>query len=89
MNTKIIFLDIDGVLNDLKSTSICTFVEEKREITGIDNTKVKRLKKICDETNAILILISSWKLCWERYNKNEEYSPGRYLDQKLKKYGLK
>ena len=50
---KVIFLDIDGVLN----------VEEEAFKTGvkIDPAKVKLLKKIVDETGADIILSSSWK----------------------------
>ncbi len=50
---KVIFLDIDGVLN----------VEEEAYKTGviIDPEKVKLLKIIVDKTGADIILSSSWK----------------------------
>lgn len=89
MSTKIIFLDIDNVLNDKNSASKCEFIEKRTVITGIDNSKVKKLHKICSETGAILVLISSWRYFWERYNKDHEYSIANYLNRKLKKYGLR
>ena len=49
---KIIFLDIDGVLNCSESKSECL------GYTGIDTVRIKRLKRIIEETNAKIILIS-------------------------------
>ena len=89
MATKIIFLDIDGVLNCSTSTSKCTLIEEKRIITGIDNDKLKRLKEIVAGTGAIIVLTSSWKIGWERFNKSEELSHARYMDKKFDKFGMK
>lgn len=52
---KIIFLDIDGVLN-------C--VHTKNKLNGIpfvDEDKILRLKKIIDATNAKIVLSSTWR----------------------------
>lgn len=56
---KVIFLDIDGVLN----------VEEEALETGVkvDPEKVKLLKMIVDETGADIILSSSWKRGYNRF----------------------
>lgn len=89
MATKIIFLDIDGVLNSNKSTSICTSIEDRKEITGIDSDKLKRLKKIVAGTGAIIVLTSTWKIGWERFNKEREWSHARYMDKKFDKYGMR
>ena len=89
MSTKVIFLDIDGVLNDNHSKSVCTSIEDRKEITGIDSSKVKRLSKIVAGTGAILVLTSSWKIGWERFKKENEWSHARYMDNKLKKHGLR
>jgi len=79
---KVIFLDIDGVLNCQSSKSRCgSFI-------GIDNDKVKRLKNIVYETDAKIVLCSSWKTDWERINKEEQNSIGNYLDKKLSKEHL-
>ena len=52
---KVIFLDIDGVLNTPSSESRCG------EYIGIDDEKVKKLKKIVEKTKAEIVLISTWK----------------------------
>ncbi len=56
---KVIFLDIDGVLNK-NSTSIpapsgCMFVEE---------TLIRRLGRICRATGAKVVLSSTWRFGW-------------------------
>lgn len=81
---KIIFLDIDGVLNTDKSRSRCGTV------VGIDNDKLLRLKKIVDETNAKIVLVSTWKEHWERLQSRKIYQDelADYLDRKFKRVGL-
>ena len=81
---KIIFLDIDGVLNCSESKSECL------GYTGIDNARIKRLKRIVAETNAQIILISTWKEQWfkESYNKALQDELANYLDRKLKRERL-
>lgn len=64
---KIIFLDVDGVLNNTNS---------KQEF---NNTCFENLKKIIDETHAIIIISSTYKL--------EEQSMNR-LWIELNKYGI-
>ena len=63
MSIKVIFLDVDGVLNDQASNSKCGFY------TGIDDKKVKRLRAIVEATNAKIVLVSSWKKHWEKIDK--------------------
>lgn len=53
---KVIFLDIDGVLNNAYSKS-----RAPSGVVGIDADKVKRLRKIVETTGAKLVLTSSWK----------------------------
>ena len=48
MNTKIIFLDFDGVITTSKSK------------WQIDQNKVNLITKICKETGAIIVVSSSW-----------------------------
>lgn len=82
---KVIFLDIDGVLNTPSSESRCG------EYTGIDDDKVERLKKIVEKTKAEIVLISTWKKYWRKEKKFkplQDYS-ANYLDEKLAKQGLK
>ena len=82
---KVIFLDIDGVLNTPSSESRCG------EYIGIDDEKVKILKKIVEKTKAEIVLISTWKKYWRKEEKLkplQDYS-ANYLDEKLAKQGLK
>ena len=81
---RVIFLDIDGVLNCTNSKSQCA------GCTGIDDDKVKRLKEIVDKTGAKIYLVSDWKEWWfkEPYMKCEQDIFANYLDKKLKKQGL-
>jgi len=60
---KIIFLDIDGVLNDNKNNKV--LVEEER---------IKRVKKIIDATGAEVVLSSSRRLIYWKYLNLENYT---------------
>lgn len=84
---KVVFLDIDGVLNEEKSRSRCCGYK------GIDDKKVENLAKIVKQTNAEIVLISTWKDDWFRPSLNfSEYRKqgilGTYLNKKMKKQGL-
>ncbi len=56
---KIIFLDIDGVLN-----SIAFDRERTNEQGNIDETRLPLLKQILDETGALIVISSSWRKHW-------------------------
>ncbi len=58
---KIIFLDIDGVLN-IQDGKV-HFISEK----------IKMLEKIIIETNAKIVITSSWRYHWEEINGTIEY----------------
>ena len=82
---KAIFLDVDGVLN-------CRTTKDKCEVyTGIEDEKVKLLKKIVDETGAMIVLTSSWKENWysKPILKDKQDELANYLDKKLSEAGLK
>lgn len=57
---KVIFLDIDGVLN-----GNCYTPENNNAGVLIDNARLKLIKQIVDATDAKLVLSSSWKEHWE------------------------
>lgn len=81
---KVIFLDVDGVLNCHSTKDECG------GYIGIDDKKVSLLKEIVDATGAIIILVSSWKEWWTnnpRYKPNQD-EMATYLDEKLAKQGL-
>lgn len=71
---KVIFLDIDGVLN-------CETTEEKT-LDGtrfVEDRFIKRLKRIVDTTNAKVVLSSDW-----RYDRDCDEFNGDYLELKDK-----
>ena len=85
---KVIFLDIDGVLNAEDD-----FGEGKPNPhfcyhRGISDEKLKRLKEIVDLTESKLVLVSSWKVGYSKFLKDKENEIGLYLDNKLKEVGL-
>jgi hypothetical protein len=57
-SVKIIFLDIDGVLNQKKS-----YADGKAY--DIDRDKVGIIKGIADTTNAVIVLSSGWKFWFD------------------------
>lgn len=79
---KVIFLDIDGVLNCKNSKSSCC------GLMGIDDKKVELLKSIVDKSNAKIVLTSSWRTGWEKIRKGQQSYTADYLDRKLRKYRL-
>lgn len=82
---KVIFLDIDGVLNTPTSEARCG------EYVGIDDEKVSLLADIVNRTKAEIALISTWKKYWrkeERRKPLQDYL-ATYLDEKLASFGLK
>lgn len=79
---KIIFLDIDGVLNAKDSRSRCCGYR------GVDDKRVKILAKIVEETKAEIVLTSTWKEYWQKTDKNRQGDMANYLDKKLEKYNL-
>lgn len=83
---KVIFLDIDGVLNCSTSKSFC-HDDLCGIIHGIDSDKVKRLAKIVEATDAQIILSSDWKDGWHKYYTGQKPSHVKYLDNHLYKKG--
>lgn len=81
---KVIFLDIDGVLNSMD------WFEKTKNSKGhreIDPQKVEFLKEIVDETNSKIVLSSTWRGLAK--NENEEEHPMySYLVNTLRKHGM-
>ena len=78
---KVIFLDIDGVVNSMYSRSRC------QGYTGIDDDKVILLKQIVDATEANIVLSSTWRLGYNKAGHHLE-KMGDYLKKKLAKHQL-
>ena len=63
---KVIFLDIDGVLNsyDFYLSDRCPGNLNGQE-GDIDPMCVERVLRICNETNAQIVISSDWRIAWE------------------------
>ena len=79
---KLIFLDIDGVLN-CRSTK-----DTIGKYVGIEDEKVALLKQLVDAAKAKIILVSSWKEWWFKNFKDRQDELANYLDEKLANQGL-
>ena len=79
---KIIFLDIDGVLNwggtEELAPSGCI---------GVEDMMIRNLKKIVDDTSAKIVLTSTWKSEWSKGAdyKSEDF---KYLENKLREFNI-
>ena len=80
---KVIFLDIDGVLNSRA-------YDRKRnwnEKTDIDETRLPFIKEIVDATGAKIVLSSTWRQHWDKdINRCDE--DGLYINKTFAKFGL-
>lgn len=81
---KVIFLDIDGVLNSEMYEASRT---ENSTDGYIDMSRVKLLADIINVTDAKIVLSSSWRLDWDKSSElcGED---GKYINQCLAKYDL-
>ena len=87
---KVIFLDIDGVLNSSAyfKTKEHQLKKSDKEFDDIDESKVVLLKQIIDATDARIVLSSTWReLDDESYI--ECYKMYKYLIDTLGKYDIK
>ena len=82
MNNKIIFLDVDGVLND-------RFTEDRSPdgFIGLNHCMIDNLKSIVDQTGASVVLVSTWKSEWEK-DIDRCSDDGAYLDKTLRMHGI-
>ena len=80
---KVIFLDVDGVLND-------RFTEDRSPdgFIGLNHTMVDHLKAIVDQTGASVVLTSTWKEEWD-VDPNNRSKDGEYLHDTLLRHGIK
>ena len=81
---KIIFLDIDGVLNSSdyrKQLGIQYFSEI------IDRRKMPLLKTIVDATDAKIVLSTSWRKFWNEGEPQQD-PVGQYINDVFAEYGL-
>lgn len=87
---NIIFLDIDGVLNDfytLKKKRGRNVFEEPEP--DLDEDKFKLLKELVDKTDAKIVLSSSWRFFFDKDTLKPINNAGQELTRLLYKYSLK
>lgn len=77
---KVIFLDVDGVLNEMYSKS-----RAPSGVIGVDDDKIERLGEIVDATKAVVVLSSTWQKSWKADGIDKD---GIYLKEKLEKRGI-
>lgn len=79
---KVVFLDIDGVLNSWRYDQIRMSLQD-----NIDETRLPLLFRIVSSTDAKIVLTSSWRKHWERdFDKAD--SIGQHLNHLFEEYGL-
>lgn len=79
---KVVFLDIDGVLNN-KGTNKLT----PEGFIGIDDGLLNKYARFIHETGAKTVLVSSWKDEWSRFTPDCK-EDGIYLDRKFRQKGI-
>ena len=85
---KVVFLDIDGVLNSHRTR------EMFEDYVFVSNDKILLLKQIIDATNAQLVLSSSWRIGWHYKDKypacsNDDVRLFEALQRKLDEFDIK
>ena len=83
MGVKIVFLDIDGVLNYEDSTS------RNGLYLGIDEKRLRQLKRIVRATGAKIVLTSTWRIFYNLDTKEQTEQTGKYLANKFRRAHLK
>ena len=58
---KILFLDIDGVLNSARYDA----ERRARAMGNVDETRLPLLRRIVEETGALIVLSTSWRVYWD------------------------
>ncbi len=81
---KIVFLDIDGVLNSRSYDRVRNYNVE----SNIDESRLPLLKEIIDASGAQIVLSSTWREYWDK-DPVLCGDDGVYINQTFAKYGLK
>ena len=72
---KIIFCDVDGVLNNARTTG-----RSPGGYKGVSDELIRKLKRIVEKTDARIVLSSDWRLVKDDPVHGKDY---RYLTRKL------
>ncbi len=81
-NRKIIFLDVDGVLNSKRYD-----LERTEKDGNIDPGRLPLLRTIVEQTGAELVFSSSWREHWSS-NEAERDKHGEEIDRLFRKHGM-
>lgn len=84
---KIVFLDVDGVLNSMPYLEAARSGKMKNE-GEICSIYLQRLKEIIEKTGANIVLSSTWRVMKECEDENG-IKMYRYLENRLNEYGLR
>ena len=90
---KVIFSDIDGVLDDCNSfdKKMARFEllgKDDTKFKEIDESKIELLASICKELGANLVFCSYWKIFYDRETKKSRFELLQNILDKLKESGL-
>ena len=101
---KVLFLDVDGVLNCKSTKEVIWRDNGKQGFHGVESEKTKLLARIIKESGAVIVLSSTWRLNKvksifdnylflddledEEYDDSSEKSAYRYLEMRLAECGL-
>ncbi len=80
---KVVFLDIDGVLN----SRIYDRKRNLHEMSNIDESRIPLVKKIVDRTGAKIVLSSTWREHWDKVA-DKCGEDGVYINRTFAKFGL-
>lgn len=88
--SKVIFLDVDGVLNR-HHERYGTREKSPMGFTGVGQKHLLELRRIVEETGAYIVLSSDWKDCFytDECSPREADKDGVYLCKRLAENGLK
>ena len=76
---KVIFLDIDGVMN-------CESTKDRFQgFVGLDDVLMERLKRLVDATDAKIVLSSSWRFCKDLATMQDTW---KYMQDRLGEHDI-
>ena len=81
---KILFLDIDGVLNSRRYDR----TRDWNKQTDIDESRLPLLKEIVSQTDAVIVLSSTWRVHWNRDGALCD-EDGKYINDTFARCGLR
>ena len=101
---KVVFLDVDGVLNCKNTKEVIWRDNGKQGFHGVEDGKTELLAEIVKTTDAVIVLSSTWRLNKvksifdnylflddlddEEYDESPDKSAYKYLEMRLKQHGL-